>query len=328
MRVSLAVLIATAHVTTACGSRTQLLGAPADAGAATADSPEPTPAVEAGSPCTSDADCAITAYCIASATCDPTRGCILVPRSCDDGVDCTQDECSEAARRCTNTPSDSLCPSTQLCSTTRGCDAFVYAVASDGHLYEARVPSGDLVDLGTPAAGVSDLALGSNGVLYATDSYVLSSVDRATAKTATIASMLPLHLYNGLGIANGGLLATADVPQVFGIGAIDGSSTALASLPYGYRASGDVTALGARVFVSVASTGDPSTDTLVEVTLAAGNSTVIGDFGYRCVWGLATLGGVVYGLTCDGRILTIDPTTGSATQIASAAPAFFGAAGR
>ena len=55
---------------------------------------------------------------------------------------------------------------------------------------------------------------------------------------------------------------------------------------------------------------------------------MIGDLGYRCVWGLATLGGVIYGLTCEGRILTVDATTGQAAQIARATPGFFGAAGR
>jgi hypothetical protein len=255
-------------------------------------------------------------------------GCIIVPRSCDDGVDCTRDECSDLERRCNSTPADTLCPSTQLCSAKRGCDAFVYAVASDGHLYEARVPSGNLVDVGMPAASLGDLALDSNGVLYATDSYVLYRVDRASGVTTAIASMLPLHLYNGLGTASGGLLATADVPQLFAIDAVAGSASPKASLPSGYHASGDVTALGTRVFVAAASTALPGTDTLVEVNLSTGGSNVIGNFGYRCVWGLGTLGGIVYGMTCEGRILTVNMTTGAATEIARAAPAFFGTAGQ
>jgi hypothetical protein len=131
-----------------------------------------------------------------------------------------------------------------------------------------------------------------------------------------------------LGALDGGLLATADVPQVFAIDAVDGSATAVGSLPSGYHASGDVTALGERTFVSAASTGNLSTDTLVEVNKVTGGSAVVGDFGYSCVWGLATLGDVVYGLTCRGQVLTIDTTTGTATEVASAVPAFLGAAGR
>jgi len=327
MRVALALLIAAGPVSTACGSRTQLRVEPADA-SAPLDAPEGPLPVEAGSPCTSDADCAVDRFCVTSAHCDPVMGCVLAPRSCDDGVGCTRDECSDVSRRCTHTPADSLCPDTQLCSSKRGCDAFVYVIASDGHVYEARVPSGDLVDLGAPPASLGDVALGSNGILYATDSYVLYGVDRATAATTTIASILPLHLYNGLGTANGGLLATADVPQLLAVGATDGAAVSRATLPSGYRASGDVTALGARVLVAAASTARPSTDTLVGVDLSTGGSSVIGDLGYRCVWGLATLGGVIYGLTCEGRILTVDATTGQAAQIARATPGFFGAAGR
>lgn len=329
MRVPYAVLIAASSCgATACGSRTGLTVEAGDAGPAVADAQAPPPPVESGSPCASDADCTVGAFCVSSATCDPATGCVLVARSCDDGVACTKDSCSEASRRCTNTPDDSVCPDTELCSATRGCDAFVYAIASDGHLYEAPVPSGNLVDLGQPAASVNNLALGPNGVLYATDNYVLSSVDRATAQTTTIASILPLHPYSGLGTASGQLLATADVPQVFVIGALDGSSTPVASLPAGYAESNDVSALGARVFVSLSATGNSSTDTLVEVHVATGDSTVIGDFGYRCVWGLATLGNVVYGLTCEGRIVTVDVTTGKAAAVARVTQEFLGAAGR
>ncbi len=328
MRVVYAVLIAASSGATACGSRTGLTVQPGDGGLSVADAQLTPPSVESGSPCTSDADCTVDAFCVTSATCDPATGCVLVARSCDDGVACTTDSCSEASRRCTNVPDDSVCPDTELCSATRGCDAFVYAVAADGHLYEARVPSGDLVDLGQPAASVGDLALGPGGVLYATDTYVLSSVDRATAQTTTIASILPLHPYSGLGTGSGELLATTDVPQVFAVGMLDGSSTPVASLPPGYGEGGDVTALGARVFVSLPATGNMSTDTLVAVNVATGGSTVIGEFGYRCVWGLATLGGVVYGLTCEGRLVTIDVTTGKGTAVARVAQQFIGAAGR
>jgi hypothetical protein len=325
MNARLAFLVAAVPVAMACGGRTQLPDLEHDAGATAPDAPS---AVAPGSLCATDADCPVTRFCTASAHCDPATGCSFAPRSCDDGVDCTRDECSEVERRCIHTPSDSLCPTTQLCSPKRGCDAFVYSVASDGHLYETRVPSGTLVDLGAPAASLSDVALGSNGVLYATDSYVLYGVDRASGTATTIASILPLHLYNGLGTANASLLATADVPQLFGIDPIYGSSISRATLPSGYRASGDITALGTRVLIAAASTANPSTDTLIEVNLSTGASNVLGNFGYRCVWGLATLGAVVYGLTCEGRILTVDATTGAATEIASTAPAFFGAAGR
>jgi hypothetical protein len=323
--------LASASPLAACGSRSELSGALAGADAAPVDAAvEAPPTVPPGGPCATDADCATSSYCVAAYRCDPVLGCVLTPRSCDDAVDCTRDACSDVTRRCSHTPDDTLCPSTALCSALRGCDAFVYAMASDMHLYEARVPSGALVDLGMPAPALTDLALGSNGVLYGTDSYILYSVDRATAAAATIASILPVHQYAGLGEAAGGLLATADVSQLFQVDAASGVSLAVAALPSSL--TGDVTALGDRVFVTVsdltAPTMAPPTDTLVVWDRSAESVTVVGDLGFSRVWGLATLGGVVYGLTSTGAVLTVDPTTGHATQVSQATARFVGAAGR
>jgi hypothetical protein len=333
MRVSLAaaahgaLLSGLAAVLGGCGSRTELLVGPADAALASDATAEAPSAVEPGSRCSSDADCASDRYCVGVARCDPVAGCVLEPRSCDDGIACTRDQCSDVGKRCSHSPDDSLCPAAELCSPTRGCDAFVYATASDGHLYETRIPSGALVDLGVSAASLGDVALDSSGLLYATDSYVLYRIDRATAGATAIGSILPLHLYSGLGAFGGtSLLATADVPQLFRLDPSNGASLTLAGLPSG--SSGDVTSVGDRVFVSMALNGNQATDTLVEVNLSTLAGVPIGDLGYRCVWGLAALGGTVYGLTCEGRVLAVDTTTGRAAEVARAPLAFLGAAGR
>jgi hypothetical protein len=329
MRANFAIVVASVLLSpAACGSRSELPGSPFDAGGALLDAAgEMTPAVQTGSPCNTDADCATDRYCVASARCDGVVGCVLSERSCDDGVGCTHDTCSDVARSCTHSPDDTLCPATMLCSSRRGCDAFVFSAASDGHIYETRIPSGELVDLGEPAALVTDLALGSNGVLYATDSYILYRVDRATAVATTIASILPLHQYAGLGqAADGSLWATADAPQLFQIDAASGSSLAVAALAS--SVTGDVTALGARVLVTVSNV-NPPTDTLVAVDPSTQRSSIVGDLHFQNVWGLAALGGVVYGLTRTGAILTVDAATGNATLLAQVAGvAFLGAAGR
>jgi hypothetical protein len=298
----------------ACGGRTGLrvgppahdasVDAPIDAaGESPVDAPEEAP-VDAGT----------------DASCDG---------GCDDGIACTHDRCDPNRGRCTHTPDDSLCPDTELCSPRRGCAAFVYAVASDAHLYELDVPSGALADVGTPAASAGDVALGHDSTLYLTDSYNLYSVDRATGESTAIGSILPLHQYNGLGTAaDGTLLATADVPQLFSVDASSGAATASASFPSGYRASGDVTAAAGNVYVALATSAHPQTDTLAVVDLTAQTTSVVGDFGFRCVWGLATLGGLLYGTTCDGRLLAIDRASGTANQLATGSIAYFGAAGR
>ncbi len=286
-----------------------------------------------GAPCESGADCPDPSYCTIG-TCDPARGCVFSPRSCDDAVACTTDTCDARKKKCVHAPDDTLCPSDELCSATHGCASFVYGAASDGHLYEVDVASAQLTDLGASQAFAGDIALAPDGTLYTTDSYVLYTADRADSTTTPVGSIMPLHQYNGLGLQpDGTLFATADTPAIFAIDATLASATALASLPVGYRASGDLASVsvgpaGSQLFVTLTSANAQSTDSLALVSIAAGSVMVVGDTGFSCVWGLATLGSTLYGLTCQGLLVSLDTTTGRGTMLGQAQPAFFGAAGR
>ncbi len=349
-----ALLAASAWAPLACGGRTELivdvpidaavdsvspppdgsidatvdttLDAVRDAPADVVDAPVDVP--EEPAACTTAADCTSTSYCQVAA-CDPKIGCTTTPRSCDDGIVCTDDLCDEKHMRCTHQPDDSKCPDTQLCSPTRDCDAFVYGVASDGNLYEVRVPSGTLVTVGTPAAFASDIALTADSTLYATDTYVLYTLDRSDGTSTAVASILPLNMYNGLGtVPPSSLYASADAFDIFSVDRMSGASNIVAPLPSNYRSSGDLTTVSGQLFVTLTPTTTGMTDALATVDLVGQTVTVVGDTGVRCVWGLATLGGTIYGLTCTGAILTIDPMSGASQPLSMVAPAFFGAAGR
>jgi hypothetical protein len=333
-----------------CGGRTELIViAPVEAGVdaqveAARDSaadvpidsaPDAVPdtavdAPEEPTPCTASTDCTATTYCAPTAMCDAMMGCIYLPRSCDDGIDCTDDACDEKAMQCTHAADDTKCPDTELCSPLRGCYPFVYAMASDGNLYEVAVPSGSLVLVGSPGSAPFDVALTSDSTLYATDSYILYTLDRATGASTAVASILPLNMYDGLGsFPPDTLYASADVPDVFQIDPLGGASTMIAPLPSGYRSSGDLTTLGGVLYMTLASTAaGATTASLASVDLSLLVTNVIGDTGFTCVYGLGTLGTTIYGLTCQGDILTIDPTSGQATMVAMANAAFLGAAGR
>jgi hypothetical protein len=120
----------------------------------------------------------------------------------------------------------------------------------------------------------------------------------------------------------------ADVPIVFGVSVMDASVTPIASVAGPYFESGDLTSAGGQLFATLTLMPPPATDMLAVVDLASMSTQILGDTQENCVWGLATLGGVIYGLTCKGHVLTIDPKTGASTQVGSASPAFQGAAGR
>jgi hypothetical protein len=295
---------------------------PVDTAPDTADAPQP---------CMAATDCTETTFCKPSATCGPSGTCVYAARDCDDGVACTNDQCNEDAMKCVHAPDDTLCPDTELCSPTRGCDAFVYAVGTDNFLYEVDVPSGALTQVGGMiGAFASDIALASDGTLYLTDSYDLYTVDRASATSVEVAPILPLHMYAGLGtfpMAGAPLYTVADTNQVFSVDPMAGASNPVASLPAGLEPDGDLSAVNGTLYVALLGQNG-TTDTLASVDVSGMTITPIGDTGSAHLYGLATLGGVLYGLSSTGEIVTIDTATGTAQSVAMDSTPFQGAAGR
>jgi hypothetical protein len=77
------------------------------------------------------------------ANADPSTGCVAgTPPSCDDGIACTVDACSEAAGGCTHSPDNGLCPCGQTCDPTQGCGDFCTPATCGGMTFEC----GDCVD--------------------------------------------------------------------------------------------------------------------------------------------------------------------------------------
>jgi hypothetical protein len=105
------------------------------------------------------------------------------------------------------------------------------------------------------------------------------------------------------------------------------AATLVASFPQGWEASGDIAFLQGR-FLATARQSVSGADSLVEVDLAASTSKIVGPTGFGCIWGLAAFGQTLYGLTCHGEVLGIDPTTGKAQLLSAGGPAFWGASAR
>jgi hypothetical protein len=75
-------------------------------------------------------------------------------------------------------------------------------------------------------------------------------------------------------------------------------------------------------------TSQNSPDSLAEFDLEGGGATILGSTGFPCIWGLAAFGETLYGLTCNGQVLNINPQTGAASVLSSGGPAFWGASAR
>jgi hypothetical protein len=70
-----------------------------------------------------DALCDDEVYCNGVEFCDPLFGCRAgTPVDCDDGIECTSDECDEATQSCISTPHNSVCSDGQYCNGQEICD--------------------------------------------------------------------------------------------------------------------------------------------------------------------------------------------------------------
>ncbi|MBN1774355.1 MAG: hypothetical protein JXB32_24050, partial [Deltaproteobacteria bacterium] len=89
-----------------------------DAGEAEADVDE-----TVGHECETAYDCSDGVYCNGVEQC--VRGWCLEPEAvaCDDGLDCTHDECNEDLKTCTFTPDDALCDDHDPCTGVEHCVA-------------------------------------------------------------------------------------------------------------------------------------------------------------------------------------------------------------
>ena len=325
--------------------------ADADAGAdADADAGPDAPLDAAPPECTSDADCADAfacthdacspdgvcvhaaddklcddaLFCTGIESCDPSLGCVTAPVICDDGVACTQDACSEASQSCVAKPDDALCPISHKCDAQSGCYALAYA-HDQSTLYEVRLPSGTVKPIGPlGAASITDIALHPDGTLYAVSFSALYTVDPGTGKATPKMSASAPNV-NALDAAPDGTLYAGGGSTLFQVDTMTGLFQAIAAYPNGTSSSGDIAFVGGRLLASAQTSGG---DVLVEIHPDTGETSVLGAIGFSCVWGLAAFGPTLYGLTCNGEVVSIDPDSGQGTLLSQSPVQFWGASAR
>ncbi len=263
-------------------------------------------------------------FCTGVETCAPFSGCASTPPICADSVACTVDRCDEGARACVFDPEVTLCPISHRCDPVRGCVA--RALAHDmTTLMEIDLPEGTVHTLGVLPVPLTDIALAPDGTLYGAIPGELDRVDYVLG-TSTRVVDVPGRFVS-LDVSPDGRFYGAANDRVYRIDVVTGTRTEVARLPFGYESSGDVAFVEGEL-LATANRMASMDDVLVHVPLDGTASEIIGSIGHRCVWGLAPFGALLYGLTCTGDLLSIDPTTGRATVLAHPGAEFYGAAAR
>ncbi len=263
-------------------------------------------------------------YCAGDNGCNPQMGCVTTPRNCDDGIACTHDSCDEAMMSCAHVPDDSLCPVGFACDAMLGCVARGFA-ETDSDLFAVRLPQGTTSLLGATGSTIDDIALHPNGTLYGVGVGGLYTVDPSMG-AATLIVAEPVAL-NALDAAPDGTLYGAGGSTLYTIDPGTGALATVLSYPADYTSSGDLAIMGGTLLATVTNGG--TYDDLLAIDLASGSSTIVGTTGFFCVWGLAAYGTTLFGFTCQGEVLGIDPMTGAGTSLTtSPGSRFFGASER
>jgi hypothetical protein len=292
----------------ACGSRTALLvpdeaterdhavdgghARPRDAGA---DARDATPPPQ---PCKKDSDC-------------------------NDGIACTRDVCDPKTGTCDDLPDDTQCPLSYGCDPGLGCQARALA-STAGELYEVKLPSGALRRIGGTSPSLDDVALAPDRTVYAVTFDGFYKVDSSTAAMTLLGPQA--DSLNALDVSPEGTLYGAGNVTLSTIDSATGVTTPFAAFPPGLASSGDLAFYEGRLLATAR--GAFVGDALIEFDRKTGAATMLGNTGFACIYGLAAFGKTLYGLTCEGNVLTIDVTTARGALVTKTNVRFYGATAR
>jgi hypothetical protein len=276
-----------------------------------------------------DAACDDGTFCTGTERCDAVRGCVTAPPSCADSIACTIDACDADADGCTNTPDDARCPISHRCDPRRGCIARVLAIDVSGGLYDVEVPSGDTRSFGRTDTELADIALAADGTFYGATFRAVVRVDATSGATTTLAA-IETGRFNALDFAPDGTLYGAGSDRVVRVDPASGGVDPIATLPSGTISSGDLAFLpdGRMLLTGTRTGGTVTPDELYEIPLDGRAPRLVGTMGHACVWGLAAFGTTLYGLTCNGEVILVNPDTGTSRTLSRASARFGGAAAR
>ncbi|WP_254564651.1 S8 family serine peptidase [Oscillatoria sp. HE19RPO] len=214
---------------------------------------------------------------------------------------------------------------TPLLGSTQADDGILYLSNSAGQILRLDTETGEQRQV-YQGLSFTDIAVAPSGKLYGSTFTTLSAIDPETGRETGVGRFPPGQNINALTFSPDGKLYGADsqTGKVFLIAPDTGKTVEVASL--GGPSSGDILFNGSHQILATVKNGN--NDQLVSVDITTGQSEIIGKLGFRNVYGLALLNGVLTAFTDDGRKLEVDPRTGAATVVGlvSTAGQIFGAA--
>jgi hypothetical protein len=184
---------------------------------------------------------------------------------------------------------------------------------------------------------MTDLAINANGDAWGITFNALYRVDLATARCTFLAPFAGAN-FNGLSFIPGGELEPGEVLVAANRNGayvrVDPATGAIRQLGvYGadVGSSGDIVSVASGgTFATIVDLdvgpGEEPVEYLARIDPTNGRATRIGPTGVTRTWGVGYWRSLVFGFTESGAVVTLDITTGRATEVARTSVAWWGAA--
>jgi len=173
------------------------------------------------------------------------------------------------------------------------------------------------------SVSIFDIAITSNGLMYAVDGSHLYYVNASTG----ILSLLPTTGIGAFGDING-LAALSDGTIVIsgnGVALYNVATQSITTLlaPGTYQSSGDIIALPDGYLYMAATSR--SNDVLIQINPTTGATVEMGSLGHTGVYGLGYAYGTLYGFDSSGMVFSINPSTGATSNVSNTGESWYGA---
>ena len=175
-----------------------------------------------------------------------------------------------------------------------------------------------------PVTDVTDVAIDTDGTMYAVSFDALYRVDASNGQLDTLGSAGPIDLNALTFLADGTLLAGGG-SALYQVDTTSGAFTEISSIG-DWSFAGDMVGLPDGLLYCAMSNDSTGTQSALVVYDLA-NSTIIrtGDTGTGSLFGVAYAEGSLFGFNADGTIFTLDQSGGTATQVADTDEVWWGA---
>lgn len=197
----------------------------------------------------------------------------------------------------------------------------IYAALVNGDILAVDTDHGTSALVSHTYKSWFDIAFAPDGRLYGSDANQLYLIDPVSGHSSLIGEFGTF--INGLTFVGDTLYASGDI-WLYTINLSSGWAQRVGTTNYG--SAGDLQWFQEALYMTTAAT--PWEDKLVRLDPADGRAELVGNIGYRSVYGLAATSTEMFGLTVNGDLLKIDVTTGAGTRLGSAGGAVNGASSK